>query len=421
MPNAAADAPTGNLSEVPTSEVPASEVYTADRSVGRFLDRAASPSAEGAAARRGSGLRPLFGRLLLSDYFVLYVTIFYFLVLLPFLPTLARPQNISNLLSNTWPLLVIAIGQTFVLIIAGIDLSQGSVMGLTSVVGASIMATAASPAVLGKSPLWGGVLTENGGLLAGHQYAVVVALLAMLVVGALVGLFNGVAIVRFGMPPFMVTLVSLIFFAALAIYLTQSNNIGSMPESYVQLGKGDIVSVYLGAKETSQIARREIYSFVTYPMVIAVALAIGARLLLSRTRFGRYAYAIGTNLKAARISGVPTGRVTILVYVLSAVFATIGSVLYSARLEAGRPTLGAGTFLLDIIGATVIGGTSLFGGKGKVMWTVYGVLFYVLLSNSLNLMNLSTFHIDMVKGVIILLAALADVMRRQIASSRATA
>lgn len=366
-------------------------------------------------------IKRLSRRLLLSDYFILYITIFYFLILLPFLPALARPQNISNLLSNTWPLLVIAIGQTFVLIIAGIDLSQGAVMGLTSVVGASIMATAASPAVLGKSPLWGGVITESGGLLAGRPYAVAVAVLAMLVVGVLVGLFNGVAIVRFKMPPFMVTLVSLIFFAAFAIYLTQSNNIGSLPSSFVQLGKGDIVSVYLGAKETSQIARRDIYSFVTYPMVVAVLLAFIAQLILSRTRFGRYAYAIGTNLRAARISGVPTGRVTILVYVLSAVFATIGSILYSARLEGGRPTLGAGTFLLDIIGATVIGGTSLFGGKGKVMWTLFGVLFYILLSNSLNLMNLSTFHIDMVKGVIILLAAFADVIRRQVAATRATA
>ena len=99
---------------------------------------------------------------------------------------------------------------------------------------------------------------------------------------------------------------------------------------------------------------------------------------------------------------------------ISAVCATVGSILYSARLEAGRPTLGDGTFLLDVIGATVIGGTSLFGGKGKILWTFFGVLFFVLLSNTLNLMNLSAFHIDMVKGGVILVAALLDVARTRL-------
>ena len=94
--------------------------------------------------------------------------------------------------------------------------------------------------------------------------------------------------------------------------------------------------------------------------------------------------------------------------------AAIASILYTGRLETGRPTLGAGNFLLDVIGATVIGGTSLFGGKGKIIWTFFGVLFFVLLSNTLNLMNLSTFHIDMVKGGVILMAALLDVVRTRL-------
>ncbi len=127
--------------------------------------------------------------------------------------------------------------------------------------------------------------------------------------------------------------------------------------------------------------------------------------------------AVGANRKAAEISGVPVRRIIVLVFVLSSVCATVGAVLYSARLEAGRPTLGEGTFLLDVIGATVIGGTSLFGGKGKVLWTVFGVLFFVLLSNTLNLMNLSTFHIDMVKGGVILAAALLDVARSRVLRS----
>lgn len=361
-----------------------------------------------------NGLR----RVLLSEYFVFYLMVVYFIILVPFLPTLSKPANITNILSNTWPLLLVAIGQTFVLIIAGIDLSQGAVIGLTSVVGAALMATAASEDVLSNSPLWDVVISTDGGLLAENQWAVPLAILAMALVGILVGFFNGTAIARFNMPPFMVTLVALMFFSALAIYLTQSENIRNLPESYINLGKGDLVSVYFGEKAESKIPRREIYSLITYAMVISVSLAVVAHVILSRTIFGKQVYAMGTNKKAAAVSGVPIKRVIITVYMISAFYATMGGLLYSARLEAGRPTLGAGTFLLDVIGATVIGGTSLFGGKGKVLWTFFGVLFFVLLSNTLNLMNLSAFYIDMVKGSVILAAALIDVIRTRLATVR---
>ncbi len=365
--------------------------------------------------------RQLIRRILLSEYFILYLLIAYVIILIPFQPIIASPLNIVNLLSNTWPLLAVAIGQTIVLIIAGIDLSQGAVIGLTSVVGAVLITTAASPDVLSNSPLWGTLLTEQGGILAGSSLSVLVGCLAMLAVGALIGFLNGFAISRFNMPPFMVTLVALTFFSSFAIFLTQSENIRNLPEDYIQLGKGDIISIYIGEKAESQIPRREIFSFVTYPMVISLALAVSVHLLLSRTVFGRHLYALGMNRKAARISGVPIQRTIILAYMVSSICATIGAILYSARLEAGRPTLGAGTFLLDVIGATVIGGTSFAGGKGKVTWTFLGVLFFVLLSNSLNLMQLSSFHIDMVKGSVILAAALIDVVRTRLATSEAAA
>jgi ribose/xylose/arabinose/galactoside ABC-type transport system permease subunit len=353
-------------------------------------------------------------RTLLSEYFVLYLIIAYFIVLLFFVEGLGRPQNISNIFANTWPLFVVAIGQTFVLIIAGIDLSQGAVIGLSSVFGAAIMATAAKPEVLSKSIFWGNFITEGGGLLANSPWALPVGIAMMIATGLLIGLFNGICIARFNMPPFMVTLVSLMLFSALAVYLTQSENIQNLPESYIALGKGDIVSVYIGEKAESQIPRREIYSAITYPLVIALVLGVAGQFLLTRTVFGRHVYAIGTNRKAAQISGVPSSRIIILVYMLSGFCAAVGAILYSARLEAGRPTLGAGTFLLDIIGATVIGGTSLFGGKGKILWTYFGVLFFVLLANTLNLMNMSTFQIDMVKGGVILAAAVIDVTRTRL-------
>ena len=117
---------------------------------------------------------------------------------------------------------------------------------------------------------------------------------------------------------------------------------------------------------------------------------------------GRYIYAIGTNARAAEISGVPVKRVITLVFMFAGFCAAVAAIIYSARLQGGRPTIGGGSVLLDIIGATVIGGTSLAGGKGKVTWTFVGVVFFVLLSNTLNSMGLSAFYIDVVKGGIIL-------------------
>ena len=307
-----------------------------------------------------------------------------------------------------------AIGQTFVIIVAGIDLSLGAVMGLSSVAGAVVMTSAADKLQLGGSPLWGRVLDEGGGLLAGSPWAPAAAMATMLAVGAAVGLVNGFFIARFRLPPFMMTLVALMFCSSLAVWLTQSQNIVNLPEGFTRLGSGDLVSVYFGEKLTPEIKRRDILPLVTYPAVIALALAFAAHLVLTRTILGRHIYAVGSNIRAAEISGVPVRRTITIVYLFAGFCAGVAAILYSARLEGGRPTIGGGSVLLDIIGATVIGGTSLSGGKGKVTWTVVGVLFFVLLSNTLNYMRLSAFHIDVVKGAVILAAALLDVLRTRL-------
>jgi ribose/xylose/arabinose/galactoside ABC-type transport system permease subunit len=375
---------------------------------------AAAPVSE--RARWGSGGR-ILRRLLVSDYFILYLTIAYFLAMAVFIPDLVTPRNLSNQLSNVWPLLAVAIGQTLVIIILGIDLSQGAIMGFVSVAGALVMATAADPALLGGSPLWGTLLGEGGGLLGGQPYSVPAGVAAMLCVGSLIGLCNGYFIARFAMPPFMVTLVSLMFFSAAGIWLTQSQNIVNLPDEFSRLGSGDLVSFYFGEKAEAMIKRRDILSFITYPMVIALALAVLAEIILRCTALGRYIYAIGTNIRTAEISGVPVRRVIIFVFVFSGFCAAVAAILYSGRLGGGRPTIGSGAVLLDIIGATVIGGTSLAGGKGKIAWTFVGVVFFVLLSNTLNYMGLSAFYIDVVKGAIILAAAALDVARARIRSA----
>lgn len=370
-------------------------------------------------ARRNTGMARL-RRLLLSDYFVLYLTLFMYIsaaILLPILGrsnTLGLPTNVANQLLNMWPLLAVAIGQTFVLILGGIDLSVGATMGLSSVVGAIVMASGLDAATFDRSPLWNVLINENGGLLAGSQYATAGGVAAMLLVGLLIGLFNGLAITRFNLAPFMVTLVSMIFFGSFALWLTASRNISGLPEDFIRLGTGDIISVYLGPKAEPQIPRREILPFITYPFLISIGLAIFGQWILSRTVFGRQMFAIGANRRAAEISGIPSKRVIVMVYMFSGMCAAIAAILYSARLGIGQPSLGGGNLLLDVIGAAVIGGTSLFGGKGSVRGTVFGVAFFVLLLNVLNAMQLSPFIIDSVKGLMILIAALLDITRTRL-------
>jgi ribose transport system permease protein len=266
------------------------------------------------------------------------------------------------------PLLLLALAQTVVLITGGIDLSLTSIVALCSITGGALM-------------------SADQGWLAGHPLAVPAALLAMLLVGLLVGAINGLAVVRFKMPPFIVTLTTMMFFSGLAIWLTQSRSIGNLPAAFNAIG-GKV--------------------FITLPLVGFTAFAL--HLFLSRSLWGRWLYAVGHNSRAAHISGVPVGGVVISAYMLAGALAALAAVLYTGQAETSSPTL-TQRLLLDVVGATVLGGTSLFGGKGKVLWTVFGVLLIKLIDSSLNLLDLSYFTIMMVKGLVILLAALLDAFR----------
>lgn len=287
-------------------------------------------------------LRDRAEAILLSDYFVLYLSLAYMAVLIPFLPVLGTPANLSNVLSNMWPLLVVAIGQTFVLTIAGIDLSQGSVAGLTSILIALLIATAAPEQILGQTPVWGWMLTEQGGLLAGLAFSTWIGVALVVCVAALIGLANGLAVAVLRMPAFMVTLVGLIGLSAFAIWLTQTNNLRNLPPDFIAMGRGTLVSLFFGEQYQAQLPRREVHAFITWPMVISLSIALIAHLVLSHTVFGRRVFAIGLNRRAAEISGIPVRRIIVTVFVISAVCAAIGGLLYTGRLETGRPTLGAG-------------------------------------------------------------------------------
>jgi ribose transport system permease protein len=263
------------------------------------------------------------------------------------------------------PLFIAGTGLTIVLITGGIDLSIPAVIALTSVVGAQLMTGENSVTSVG------------------------VGVTAMLAIGAAIGAFNGLLITALRLPAFMVTLASMLFFNGFAVWFTQSRNISDLPAHYLALGK-------------------------QLPIALTGAVIIGVffHLVLSRTIFGRWLYALGQNPVAAHISGVPVQRLTFGAYVMSGLCAAVASVILTGRLETGSPVLGR-EMLLDVVGATVLGGTSLFGGRGRIHWTFFGVLFLTVLDTALNLMNLSQFAVTMSKGAVILFAAVIDATRRR--------
>ncbi|MFT3987857.1 ABC transporter permease [Aestuariivirga sp.] len=318
-------------------------------------------------------------RLLLSEYLVLILTVIYFAVMLLIVPEIATADTLLDILSAMMPLLVVAIGQTFVLIAAGIDLSAPSIIAMASVVGASVM-------------------TGDNGYASGTGLEIPAGILAFIAVGTAIGVFNGLCTTRFNMPSFIVTLTTMMFFSGAAIWYTavhtDASSIGNLPPAFVAIGQGRVFGL---------------------PISLAVVLVVGgvAHFILSRTVYGRWLYSVGLNPKAAAVSGVPVRRVIFWAFVISGICAAISSILYTGRLETGTPVLGQ-RILLDVVGAAVIGGVSLFGGKGKILWTIFGVLFLAVIDKSLQLMGLPIASVFAIKGSIILAAAIIDAQRHRL-------
>jgi ribose/xylose/arabinose/galactoside ABC-type transport system permease subunit len=324
-------------------------------------------------------------RVFLSEYLVLLLCVIYFLALLPFAQRLGSVDNLISIASNTLPLLIVAMGQTVVLISGGIDLSVTAIVAMTSMMGAFVM-------------------TGDGGWLAGNPMAMPAAIIMMLLVGTALGAFNGFSVAYLKIPPFMVTLTVMMFFSGLAIWSMaiwskEGQSIGNLPDAFINIWNA------------------QYHGFPYLAAVITIVLAVLLHLLLLNTLFGRRLYAVGHNMPAAVISGVPTRRLLMQAYMISGALAACASILYTARLQSGQPEQGK-RILLDVVGATVIGGASLFGGKGKVTWTVFGVLFIVLIDNSLGILSRTEFEIALAKGTVILFAACLDVLRNRMAGKQ---
>lgn len=299
--------------------------------------------------------------------FGLTLTLVLLAVCAPFTPGLLSQANLVNIFTYLLPLLIAAMGMSVVMITGGIDLSITAIIAVTSVVGASLMTTQQQPAAVG--------------------------VLLMLALGALIGATNGLIITILRLPAFIVTLASMMFGNGFAVWFTQSKNIDGLPAGFLKIGQTFLIAA-----------------------LVTTLLALILRFCLQYTVYGRWLYAAGQNAVAASISGVPVRAVTIAAYLCSGVCAAFASIIMTGRLETASPVLGR-EMLLDVIGATVIGGISLFGGKGKIAWTFFGVLFLVTLDNVLNLLNLSQFTITITKGFGILLAATLDALRQRFTSN----
>lgn len=255
---------------------------------------------------------------------------------------------------------LLAIGETFVIILGEIDLSVGAMLGFTAVITAMVL--------------------PHGGLVMG--------LAAGLGAGAGAGLINGLLVTKVNMPSFIATLASLSILSGLTLYLTKGNPVEVGSDAFRLIGTGHILGV-------------------PTPIWILLVCAVVFGILLARSRFGRQVYATGDNFEAARLSGMPVDRVKMAAFVISGVLAGIAGFILAARLGTAQPSAGKG-LELTAIAAVIIGGTSLLGGRGAVVGTVIGALLLGTIDNGLNLLNVSPFLQDVVKGAVILFAVFID-------------
>ena len=283
-----------------------------------------------------------------------------------------NPRNLVTVLEQISYNCILGVGETFVIITAGIDLSIGSLVALTGVVMAQ---------VANHLPVAGGLL-------------VIVTLLAGLAVGAAAGWVNALPVVKLNLPPFITTFAMLEVTLGLSYIISGGQPVAVNAPVFSAIGTGAAAGIPIPV----------------FWMVIVVAVAT---VLLSRTRFGRYVVALGGNEEAARLAGVAVARVKTVVYMISGMCAAIVGFLYMARFSSGSPDTGTHDELLEAIAAVVVGGTSLMGGQGSIIGTFFGALLIGLLYNVMNLIHVDSYLQKVVLGVVILLAVVLDELRKR--------
>jgi ribose/xylose/arabinose/galactoside ABC-type transport system permease subunit len=277
-------------------------------------------------------------------------------------PVFLTPNNLSNIVTQSSVVGIAAVGATFVIITSGIDLSVGANIALSGLVGA-IVAQAA-----------GGVL----------------GILAVLILASAVGAFNGLSVSRLRLAPFIVTLAVLGMARGLTLQISQGQSVYGLPDVINWLGSSEILGIKTAA-------------------ILTVLIFVVAHIVLSSTTFGHRVYAVGGNSEAARLAGINVKQVIFVTYVVAGFCAGIAAIVTLGRLDSATPNAAIGTEL-NVIAAVVIGGTSLFGGKGSMIGTFIGVLLIGVINNGMTLLNVSAFLVQFVQGALIFLAVLLDAL-----------
>jgi ribose transport system permease protein len=309
-------------------------------------------------------------------------------------------RNSQNILMAIVPVLLMGLGQTFVIIAAGIDLSVGWVMGLSSVVSALVIVD----------------LVDRG---TAETLAIVLGCAAGVASAMIPGLINGAIIAKLRIPPFIVTLGMSFIVRGISFLLSGGNVVGGQPPGVGQLGNESLFYLISGPNgglyffnkpDVTGDALRQLDRVLQWPVIIAFIALIMMLFVLHKTRFGRHVYAIGGNREAALRAGVPVDRHIIVLYTLSAATAGIAGVLNTARFSGGSSTAGD-PLLMSSIAAVIIGGVSMFGGEGSVSGTLIGALIIAIMTTGLVMLNVQPFWQYVVVGVIVILAVLIDQAR----------
>lgn len=281
-------------------------------------------------------------------------------------------ENGLNVLRQVSVNICIATGMTLIILTGGIDLSVGSILAFSGAIIAGLLKY--------------GIRIPSADLFIG--FTILGAVLGSLIVGAILGWFNGFAITKFKIPPFVATLAMLSIARGLTMLYTQGKPISDLGNHFAFIGTGSFIGLPV-------------------PVWIAAVVVLASVFITTKTKLGRYIYAIGGNETAAKFSGIRIKRIKLIVYSLGGAMAAVGGIIITSRLNSAQPDAGI-SYELDAIAAVVIGGTSLNGGKGTIWGTVIGAVIIGVLNNGLVLLNVSPFWQQVVKGFVILLAVAID-------------
>jgi ribose transport system permease protein len=289
------------------------------------------------------------------------------IVLALVVPYFLTLRNIVNVLTQSSSLGLLSLGMAAVLILGGIDLSLTAVMALSGILGAIFMRSGGNP---------------------------IIACLIMVAVGTMAGSVNGFAVARLRMIPFVVTLSMQAIALGASIWVTNALSVAGIPDSFINtvLAKVWVIPV---------------------PVIILVAVTLLCEFLLRFSLFGRWLYSAGTNIRAARVSGMQTTKILFGGYAFSGFMAGLVAIIVTARLSSASGSMGSSSLLLDVISATVIGGVSIYGGSGSAVGVMIGALFITLISNSMNFLHIPYYMTLIIKGTVIILVVAVDSFKRK--------